>query len=94
MPVEADEQVAPGKWIVAGFRPSAAATATALVPDDAVSPTPRSQTRAVASWELPSARDLDVGAVQEGGMRLEQRADPRESSSGSPRTAWTAHGRA
>ena len=68
----------PGKRIVAGETPSAAATATALEPDDAVSPAPRSQTRASTTPSPSAAGDLHVRPVGEARVRLEQRADPRQ----------------
>ena len=50
------------------------------MPDADVSPTPRSQTRAVTSPGAVDARDLDVRAFREARVRLEERAelaDPR-----------------
>ena len=57
----------------------AAATATALVPDAAVSPTPRSQTRAVTTPGPSTRDDLHVRALREARMRLEQRPELRRS---------------
>ncbi len=56
--------------------PKAAATATALVPDDAVSPTPRAFPDArLDDSATAQARDLNVGSPWEALMRLEQRPD-------------------
>ena len=66
----------PGKWTsTSPSRCVAAATATALVPEAAVSPTPRSQTRAVTSPGRSMRDDLDVRPLREARMRLEARAE-------------------
>ncbi len=69
----------PGKCTSTSPSPCvAAATATALEPDAVVSPTPRSQTRAVTSPGASTRATWTFVRFGKRGMRLEQRPDPRE----------------
>ena len=61
-----------------GRRPNAAATATALVPDDAVSPAPRSHTRASISPSPSRRATWTFVRFGKPRVRLEQRADARQ----------------
>ena len=56
------------------------------IPDDAVSPTPRSQTRASIAPPRDAARDLNVRPLREALVRLRAAARSRSRSAGSPST--------
>ena len=75
----------PGKRTATARRPKAAATATALVPDDAVSPAPRSHTRASISRRRAAAPTWTF--VRLGKRACVSSSGPiRGRSSGSPST--------
>ncbi len=73
----------PARWTVTGLvhqpcRTAAPATATALVPEESVSPAPRSQTRDPHVVRPVDANQLDVRAKGEALVVLDQRAQAEE----------------